>query len=195
MSHTGSLAVQPDEEEVQKRHRFVGLLLFALAVGMVGVSYAAVPLYDLFCRVTGYGGTTNTADVAPTTTLDRVMTVRFDSNVNRGLAWDFAPAQISQELKVGEPGLAFYRATNTSDKVLVGTATFNVTPQSAGYYFNKIDCFCFTEQVLQPGETVDMPVTYFIDPEIADDKDLDYVSTITLSYTFFPKPEAATATN
>ncbi|PCJ69423.1 MAG: cytochrome c oxidase assembly protein [Rhodobiaceae bacterium] len=194
MSLADTLTAQPNEQ-AQKQHRFVGLLLVGMVVAMVGVSYAAVPLYKIFCQVTGYGGTTNTADVAPTTVLDRMITVRFDSNVNRSLAWDFAPAQVSQELKVGETGLAFFRATNLSDKVLVGTATFNVTPQAAGYYFNKIDCFCFTEQVLQPGETVDMPVTYFIDPEIADDKNLDYVHTITLSYTFFPKQAAATTVN
>jgi len=182
-----------DQDKLHKQHRFVGLLLAGLVVTMVGVSFAAVPLYRIFCQVTGYGGTTQSSDIAPATVLDQVMTVRFDSNVNRGLAWDFSPAEVSQEIKIGETGLAFYRATNLSDKVLVGTATFNVTPQAAGYYFTKIDCFCFTEQVLQPGETVDMPVTYFIDPEIVDDKNLTNVNTITLSYTFFPKPDAATA--
>lgn len=182
-------------ETQQRQHRKVALLLSALVVGMVGMAYAAVPLYDLFCRVTGYGGTTNTADVAPVAAIDRTMTIRFDSNINRGLAWEFKPVELSQEIKVGESGLAFYQARNLSDETLVGTATYNVTPQSAGYYFNKIDCFCFTEQVLRPGETVDMPVTYFVDPEIEDDKNLDHVTTITLSYTFYPKRDVASAAN
>ncbi len=179
----------------QRQHRKVALLLSGLVVGMVGLSYAAVPLYDLFCRVTGYGGTTNTADAAPAAAIDRTMTIRFDSNINRGLPWEFKPVELSQEIKVGESGLAFYQARNLSDETLVGTATFNVTPQSAGYYFNKIECFCFTEQVLRPGEIVDMPVTYFVDPEIEDDENLDHVTTITLSYTFYPKREVAQVTD
>lgn len=179
------------KEKLHKQHRFVALLLAGLVASMVGLSFAAVPLYRIFCQVTGYGGTTQSSDTAAATVLDQIMTVRFDSNVNRGLDWEFAPAEVSQEIKIGETGLAFYRATNLSDQVLVGTATFNVTPQAAGYYFTKIDCFCFTEQVLQPGETVDMPVTYYIDPEIIEDKNLTHVNTITLSYTFFPKPDAA----
>lgn len=190
-----SLATADTIETQQRQHRKVALLLSALVVGMVGMAYAAVPLYDLFCRVTGYGGTTNTADVGPVAAIDRTMTIRFDSNINRGLAWEFKPVELSQEIKVGESGLAFYQARNLSDETLVGTATYNVTPQSAGYYFNKIDCFCFTEQVLRPGETVDMPVTYFVDPEIEDDKNLDHVTTITLSYTFYPKRDVASAAN
>ncbi len=186
----------PNPIDVQQRqHRTVALLLAGLVVGMVGMAYAAVPLYDLFCRVTGYGGTTNTAEMAPAAVIDRTMTIRFDSNINRGLAWEFKPVELSQEIKVGESGLAFYQARNLTNETLVGTATYNVTPQSAGYYFNKIDCFCFTEQVLRPGETVDMPVTYFVDPEIEDDKNLDHVTTITLSYTFYPKRDVASAAN
>ena len=123
------------------------------------------------------------------------MTIRFDSNVNSGLDWEFRPVEHSQDIKIGETGLAFYQARNLTDEVLVGTATFNVTPPSAGYYFTKIDCFCFTEQVLQPGQVIDMPVTYFVDPEIVDDKDLDHVKTITLSYTFYPKRDQASAAN
>ncbi len=162
--------------------------LFGLiVVGMIGAAYAAVPLYNLFCRVTGYGGTTNVAETATDVVLDRVMTVRFDANVAPGLAWKFTPVQIAQQLKVGETGKALYRAENLSDHVLVGSATYNVTPQKAGVYFSKIQCFCFTEQVLAPGEAVDMPVVYFIDPQIADDPNLDDVKTITLSYTFFEK--------
>lgn len=190
-----SLPTADTLETQQRRHRKVALLLSALVVGMVGMAYAAVPLYDLFCRVTGYGGTTNTAEVAPAAAIDRSMTIRFDSNINRGLDWEFKPVELSQEIKVGETGLAFYQARNLSDETLVGTATYNVTPQSAGYYFNKIDCFCFTEQVLRPGEVVDMPVTYFVDPEIEDDKNLDHVTTITLSYTFYPKRDVAQVAN
>ncbi|MCE8000427.1 MAG: cytochrome c oxidase assembly protein [Rhodobiaceae bacterium] len=190
-----SLATADTIETQQRQHRKVALLLSALVVGMVGMAYAAVPLYDLFCRVTGYGGTTNTAEVAPAAAIDRSMTIRFDSNINRGLEWEFKPVELSQEIKVGESGLAFYQARNLSDETLVGTATYNVTPQSAGYYFNKIDCFCFTEQVLRPGEVVDMPVTYFVDPEIEDDKNLDHVTTITLSYTFYPKRDVAQVTD
>lgn len=189
LANTDSVTTQ------QRQHRKVAILLSGLVVGMVGLSYAAVPLYDLFCRVTGYGGTTNTADAAPAAAIDRTMTIRFDSNINRGLAWEFKPVELSQEIKVGESGLAFYQARNLSDETLVGTATFNVTPQSAGYYFNKIECFCFTEQVLRPGEVVDMPVTYFVDPEIEEDENLDHVTTITLSYTFYPKREVAQVTN
>ncbi len=190
-----SLATTTPDEQQQRQHKTVALLLVGLVVGMVGMAYAAVPLYEIFCRVTGYGGTTNTADAAPVSAIDRQMTVRFDSNINSGLAWEFKPVEVSQEIKVGEAGLAFYQARNLTNETLVGTATYNVTPQAAGYYFNKIDCFCFTEQVLRPGEVVDMPVTYFVDPEIEDDKNLDHVTTITLSYTFYPKRDVASAAN
>ena len=124
-----SLATPDTIETQQRQHRKVALLLSGLVVGMVGMAYAAVPLYDLFCRVTGYGGTTNTADAAPAAAIDRTMTIRFDSNINRGLAWEFKPVELSQEIKVGESGLAFYQARNLSDETLVGTATYNVTPQ------------------------------------------------------------------
>jgi len=190
-----SLAPTTSSDMQQRQHRTVALLLAGLVVGMIGLAYASVPLYEIFCRVTGYGGTTNTADAAPATVIDRQMTIRFDSNINSDLAWEFKPVQVSQEIKVGESGLAFFQARNLTNETLVGTATYNVTPQAAGYYFNKIDCFCFTEQVLRPGEVVDMPVTYFVDPEIEDDKNLDHVTTITLSYTFYPKRDVASAAN
>ncbi|GAK45017.1 cytochrome c oxidase assembly protein CtaG/Cox11 [Tepidicaulis marinus] len=169
----------------------IALLCAGVAAGMVGLSYAAVPLYQIFCQVTGYGGTTNRADTASASVLDRQITIRFDGNVSKDIPWDFKPVSEPVTLKVGETGLAFYEAYNNSDKPIVGTATFNVTPQQAGYYFNKIECFCFTEQRLEPGQRVDMPVTFFIDPEIADDPQLDSIKTITLSYTFFPKKEAS----
>ncbi len=171
-------------------------VMCALGAGMMlGMAYAAEPLYQAFCRVTGYGGTPQVASVAPDTVLERTMTVRFDANTAPGLAWAFKPVQRTQELPIGENGLAFYEVTNTSDRPLTGTATFNVTPMKAAIYFNKIECFCFTEQTVPPGKTVSMPVSYFIDPAIAGDSNVDEVTTVTLSYTFFPvdAPERQTA--
>lgn len=164
-------------------------VLGGVVVGMVGLAYASVPLYDLFCRVTGYGGTTQVAEAAPDTLGERVFTVQFDGSVNRDLKWTFKPVMRRENIQSGQTSLAYYEATNISDKPLVGTATFNVSPDKAGLYFNKIDCFCFTEQVLAPGETVQMPVSYFIDPEIEQDDNLDDVTRITLSYTFFKAPD------
>ena len=168
-------------------------VLAGVVVGMVGLAYASVPLYELFCRVTGFGGTTQVATGESDRVLDRRMTVRFDANVNPELSWKFVPAQRSMSLQVGETGLAFYRATNTGTETVVGTATFNVTPDKAGLYFDKIDCFCFTEQVLRPGETVDMPVSFYLDPDLADDRKMDGLTTVTLSYTFFRAPDQTRA--
>jgi len=167
------------------RNRRLALISFIGAAGMVGASYAAVPLYEIFCQVTGYAGTTQTAEVAPDKILDRKMTIRFNADVDRKLPWKFAAVQDRVEVRVGENALAFYRARNTSDRAVVGTATFNVTPLKAGQYFNKIECFCFTEQRLEAGGEVDMPVSFFVDPAIADDPNLNDVTEITLSYTFF----------
>ncbi len=164
----------------------VAMALGALVLSMVGLSYAAVPLYRIFCQVTGYGGTTQQASSAAERVLDRTITVRFDGNVAPALGWAFRPVTKTQTVKIGETALAFFKATNKSDKRIVGTATFNVTPEIAGSYFNKIECFCFTEQVLDPGRSVDMPVQYFIDPEILNDPDARGLTQITLSYTFFP---------
>ncbi len=157
----------------------------SIAVGMVGLAYASVPLYRLFCQVTGFGGTTQRAEAAPQQILDRKITVAFDGNVNASLSWEFKPEQTSQTVRIGEQSLAFYKAHNTSSRTVTGTATFNVTPVQAGAYFSKIQCFCFTEQTLAPGQTVDMPVTYFVDPDIVNDPDMKSVDTITLSYTFY----------
>lgn len=151
---------------------------------MVSLSFASVPLYDWFCRVTGYGGTTSIADGGSDTVLDREVTIRFASAVERGMPWTFKPVATTMKLKIGETGLAFYEASNPTDRTVAGSASFNVTPFTAGGYFSKIDCFCFTEQVLAPGETVQMPVTFFVDPEIAEDDEAKLVHTITLSYTF-----------
>ena len=168
-------------------------VLAGVVVGMVGLAYASVPLYELFCRVTGFGGTTQVATGESDRVLDRRMTVRFDANVNPELSWKFVPAQRSMSLQVGETGLAFYRATNTGTETVVGTATFNVTPDKAGLYFNKVQCFCFTEQVLKPGESVDMPVSFFLDPALMDDAKMDGLTTITLSYTFFRSRDQSAA--
>jgi cytochrome c oxidase assembly protein subunit 11 len=163
----------------------VATIVASVAVGMVGLAYASVPLYDLFCRVTGFGGTTQRADAAPATVLDRTIRIAFDANVNSGLGWEFKPVQRQQTVRIGEQSLAFYHATNVGKDPVTGTATFNVSPPQAGSYFSKIQCFCFTEQTLQPGQSIDMPVTYYVDPDIANDPDLKYLDTITLSYTFF----------
>jgi len=159
--------------------------LGAFVAGMGGLAYASVPLYEIFCRVTGYGGTTQVAAAESNQVIERTLKIRFDSNVNPALGWAFDPVLKSMDLKVGENALAFYQAENETDDVIVGTATFNVTPDKAGLYFNKVECFCFTEQVLKPGQRVDMPVSFFIDPSIVEDPNLDDVTTITLSYTFF----------
>lgn len=166
----------------------LGLYAALFAGGMVGLAFASVPAYQLFCKVTGYGGTPKVATQATAPqVLARTMTVRFDASVNGTLPWRFVPAQGPMTVHVGEQSLAFYRAVNDSDVPITGTATFNVTPLKAAKYFTKIECFCFTEQTLQPGQTVDMPVTFYVDPAIVDDPHVSEVKTITLSYTFFKK--------
>ncbi|MTI11338.1 cytochrome c oxidase assembly protein [Curvivirga aplysinae] len=174
-----------DSDKIAQRNKRVAIYTVLSVCFMVGLTYASVPLYDLFCRVTGYGGTTQQAEEASNVVLDRDVTIRFDASTNAALPWDFDPVQLKVEMKVGQNGVAFYRAKNTSDEIIKGTATFNVTPQKAGPYFVKVDCFCFTEQVLRPGEEVDMPVEFYVDPEIAEDPHMDDIKTITLSYTFF----------
>ncbi|WP_031552322.1 cytochrome c oxidase assembly protein [Parvularcula oceani] len=169
--------------------RIVVIICVVLA-GMLGLVAAAPSLYNTFCRVTGWGGTTQRAEIAPGTVLDRKVTVRFDGTVAADLPWSFKPEQVSQTIHIGETALAYYEATNTSDRPIVGTATFNVQPAKAGLYFMKVECFCFTEQVLQPGETMSMPVTYFIDPELTLEDRLDDVREITLSYTFYRDEDA-----
>lgn len=163
----------------------VAAIAGAVVVGMLVLVASAPTLYNTFCRVTGWGGTTQVAEAEAGRVLDREVTVRFDATVAKGLPWSFRPEQVSQTLHLGETGLAYYEATNHSDVPVVGTATFNVQPAKAGLYFMKVQCFCFTEQVLQPGETMSMPVTYFVDPEMDDEERLDEVREITLSYTFY----------
>ncbi len=159
--------------------------LAGVVVAMVGMAYAAVPLYDLFCRTTGYGGTTQRSETGADRIIDREIVVRFDANVS-GLPWEFRPVQPQVQLKAGETGIATFVAVNRSDVATAGSATFNVTPDAAGAYFNKIECFCFTRQDLEPGASVEMGVQFFVDPAIAEDGDLDATRTITLSYSFFP---------
>lgn len=158
----------------------------ALVAGMLGLSYAAVPLYEMFCRVTGYGGTTQRAEAAPDQVLDRTIQIRFDANQGRELNWTFKPVANTMMVRIGENALGFYAAENTGNVATTGTATFNVTPEIAGSYFSKIDCFCFEEQTLKPGQRVEMPVSFFVDPEIMNDPDARDLTQITLSYTFFP---------
>jgi cytochrome c oxidase assembly protein subunit 11 len=162
-------------------------VLVSVILGMVGLTAAAVPLYRLFCQVTGYGGTTQRAAAAPERPLDQTIEVRFNADVAQGLPWRFTPVEHAVTIRLGEQHLAFYRAHNSSGRPVVGTATFNVTPFKAGAYFSKIACFCFEEQTLQAGETVDMPVSFYVDPAILDDPDTRDVRAITLSYTFFER--------
>ena len=159
--------------------------LAGLVVGMVTLAYASVPLYDLFCRVTGYGGATQVAAELPPALGNRELTVRFSADVNRDLPWEFEPVDGRITVRVGEPTLAFYRVTNLSDETITGTATYNVTPLRVGNYFSKIDCFCFEKQELAPGESVDLPVSFFVESSIETDPDMEGINTVTLSYTFF----------
>jgi cytochrome c oxidase assembly protein subunit 11 len=159
--------------------------LVGVVVLMGGLAWASVPFYDWFCRVTGFGGATGVASAESDEILDQTITIRFDASKERDMPWDFTPVQREMEMRIGETGLAFYEAYNPTNRPIAGSASYNVTPYSAGGFFEKIQCFCFEEQVLQPGERVQMPVTFFVDPEIVEDRDGKYVHTITLSYTFY----------
>ncbi len=175
-------------DAAKRRNARTGVVLTGIVAGMIGLSFASVPLYRLFCQATGYGGTTQVAEAAPGVVAERVIKVRFNADTAPGLPWYFKPVQREIALKVGESGLVYYRARNLSDKAVTGTSTFNVTPLKAGQYFNKVQCFCFDEQRLEPGQELDMAVSFFVDPEILSDRNLDEVRTITLSYTFFRAP-------
>lgn len=155
-----------------------------VVVLMGGLAWASVPFYDWFCRVTGFGGVTGVSEVASDEILDQTIKVRFDASRERGMPWEFKPVEREMELRIGETGLAFYEAYNPTDRVVAGSASYNVAPYDAGGFFTKIDCFCFEEQVLQPGERVQMPVTFYVDPAIVDDREGQYIHTITLGYTF-----------
>lgn len=185
------------DTDPKRRHSILALSLVGLVAGMVGLSFASVPLYRVFCQVTGYGGVPQRAEKAPGEVLDRTVTIRFDGNVDRSLPWTFAPAQQTMDVKIGETALAFFKASNNSSVPVSGRAIFNVSPELAGRYFTKIECFCFKQQTLAAGQTVDMPVTFFVDPKFVDDEDTKDISEITLSYTFYrsdePNPPAAAA--
>lgn len=174
-----------------RHHAKVAALCGVAFFGMVGAAYAAVPLYKMFCQATGFDGTVRKAEVKPSRVLDRKVKIRFDANI-RGLPWDFSTEQVSQDIRIGDTGLAFFKVTNKSDKPLTGRAMYNVVPEQAGPYFQKLECFCFSNQTIEPGQTVEFPVVYFVDPQFADDPDTKGKSEITLSYTFFPAvPDAA----
>lgn len=179
---------QPVETSIRmaRSNRRVAIAVCGGVMLMVGAAYAAVPLYEVFCKVTGYGGTTQRADTATGEIIDRKITVRFDGNVNAALPWGFKPKVHAVTLRMGETAQMAYLATNKGPASTVGTSVFNVTPFAAGAYFNKIECFCFTEQPLKAGETVEMPVLFFIDPDMDKDEHLKDIKEITLSYTFFP---------
>jgi len=176
--------------------RIVALSLATLVAGMIGMSFASVPLYRLFCQVTGYGGVPQRANKAPGEVLDRTIKIRFDGNVDGSLPWTFAPVQQTMDVKIGETALAFFKASNNSSTPVTGRAIFNVSPELAGRYFTKIECFCFKQQTLEAGQAVEMPVTFFVDPKIVDDDDTKNITEITLSYTFYrsnepPSPAAS----
>jgi cytochrome c oxidase assembly protein subunit 11 len=157
---------------------------------MVGAAYAAVPLYNMFCRATGFGGTTQVSSSAPAQELGRELTIRFDSNVTPGLPWKFVPEQNSIRLRIGEVATVHYKVINEAARTITAQASYNVTPTTVGAYFDKINCFCFTEQTMKPGETREMTVVFYVDPKIVDDRDQDPLTTITLSYTFYRLPDS-----
>tara|TARA_B100000745_G_scaffold291636_1_gene231684 strand:+ start:335 stop:910 length:576 start_codon:yes stop_codon:yes gene_type:complete len=180
---------------MSKNRRFLATVagLVSIVVGMAGLAYASVPLYDLFCKVTGYGGTPQIAEMLPSVVGSREMTIRFNADVNRDLPWEFRPVNGKVMVRVGEPTLVYYRVKNLSDKTIIGTATYNVTPLRAGSYFSKIDCFCFAEQELKPGESVELPVSFFVETSIESDPSMEGINTVTLSYTFFELEKSVAA--
>lgn len=168
-----------------ERHNRTALIIGSIVVGMFGLAYASVPLYSLFCKATGFGGTPRIAEDGASHKGNRIYTVRFDANTETGLAWRFRPEQKQISVKAGENTLIFFSAENLSDEPITGTATFNVAPDKVGTYFNKVECFCFTNQTLQPHQKISLPVSFFIDPAIENDETVDEIRTITLSYSFF----------
>jgi cytochrome c oxidase assembly protein subunit 11 len=180
---------QQEPQRARSRDLLVAFLCGGFVAVMVGVSFAAVPLYSWFCRTTGFGGTTQVARSLPNQKSARTMTVRFDSNVAAGLPWRFEPEKNTVEVKLGQVVTVYYKVTNEAARPIVGQAGYNVSPPTVGVYFEKINCFCFTQQTMQPGETRDMAVVFYVDPKLAKDSELDGISTITLSYTFYPVRE------
>ena len=173
-----------------RRDALIAAACGVLVAGMVGASFAAIPLYKIFCQVTGFAGTTQVARIAPKHELARELTIRFDSNVAPGLPWRFEPEQNSIRLHIGEVATVHYKIINEAARTITAQASYNVTPTTVGAYFDKINCFCFTEQTLKPGETREMTVVFYVDPKIVNDRDQDPLNTITLSYTFYRLPDA-----
>ncbi len=186
---------RPEPRQASHRDLLVGFLCGGIVAAMIGASFAAVPFYNWFCRTTGYGGTTQVSKSAPGQTSDRTITVRFDANVAAGLPWRFEPERRTVEVKLGEVVTIYYAVTNEAARVTAGQAGYNVSPPTAGIYFDKINCFCFTEQTMKPGETRDMAVVFYVDPKLAADSEQDGLNLITLSYTFYPvrAPDQAVA--
>ena len=181
-----TLAIPAD---IAQRNRRVGFAAVLFALAMLGLGYASSPLYRLFCQATGFAGTTrraSDAEAAAVSVADRLVKIRFDANIERGMAWQFRPERGTDTIQMGGRHMAIFLARNLSDKPLTGRASFNVTPEQTGRYFNKVQCFCFTEQTLQPGQEVRMPVVYFVDPKMLNDPDARDIDEITLSYTFHP---------
>jgi len=178
------------EQKSLRRDLLVAACCGAVVIGMIGAAYAAVPLYSWFCKTTGFGGTTQVAEKAPDHILGRTLTIRFDSNVTAGLPWKFQPEQNEIKVRVGEVATVHYKVVNEAARDIAGQASYNVSPPTVGGYFNKINCFCFTEQRLKAGETREMAVVFYIDPSIAGDRDQNDLNTITLSYTFYRQREA-----
>ncbi len=175
----------PPDEILQRSHRRVAISVIAVVAGMTGLAYAAVPLYEMFCRATGFGGAPQVAKTDSPTRGERIMTVRFDANIASDLPWTFEPELPSIRLRTGETATIFYKVKNKSQKTTVGLATYNVAPERAGMFFNKISCFCFSEQTLGPGESMDMPVVFYLDPALETDEIMKTASSVTLSYTFY----------
>ena len=175
-----------ESSNLQRKMHRTAFACAGIAVGMVGLAYASVPLYDLFCKVTGFGGTPIIRDANGSEVMDRTIAVRFDSNVAPGLNWRFSPETPEVKVRLGETTTVLYKITNKGDKPSTGIATYNVQPDLAGTYFSKLECFCFTEQTLQPGETLESAVVFYVDPRLAEDRDVKDLSSITLSYTYFP---------
>lgn len=172
-----------------RRNARLGMICGGVFVAMIGAAFASVPLYRAFCQVTGFDGTVSRATVAPTKVLDKTLTIRFDANT-RDLPWDFKADQTSQVVRIGETSMAFFTVTNHGDKPITGRAIYNVVPEQAGAYFRKLQCFCFSDQTIQPGQTIEFPVVYFVDPGFASDIDTKGEPEVTLSYTYFPSTEA-----
>ena len=192
------MATAPITQATDRKNVQTGMMAFAGALAMLGLGYASVPLYDLFCRVTGFGGTTQVAseaqaNAAASLATNKEISIRFDASTARDVPWDFAPAQSTDTVRIGQRDLATYVARNNSSVPITGTATFNVEPAQAGIYFNKIQCFCFTEQTLEPGQEVNMPVLYYVDPAILEDEVIGDIEQITLSYTFHRAKEPLTS--